>query len=188
MQMYVILTIDSSGDHSQRFCSRPVRHVCTTDQNSAPAPRQWIRPHRPLILNVLEKVQHVGGELLGFCRNEKWLSCGCNSSPALGIARAMSSVLSRLIASSRSASTIQVGTVMPCSSSAVKLGWLSPLARHEAGFQLPWSVGRDRGVRGSLAGGDPRPARAVQQPADAGRLGSCAMGIFGTPVPRPRSD
>lgn len=46
----------------------------------------------------------------GSCRNEKWLTSGWISSPLSGMLDAMNSVFSRLIASSWSASTIQVGT------------------------------------------------------------------------------
>ena len=55
----------------------------------------------------------------GSWRKEKWLTSGWISSPAPGIWAAMNSVFSRLIASSWSASTIQVGVVMPFRSAAV---------------------------------------------------------------------
>ena len=55
----------------------------------------------------------------GSCRKEKWLTSGWISSPAPGIWAAMNSVFSRLIASSWSASTIQVGVVMGSSTSSI---------------------------------------------------------------------
>src|SRR6266851_9715983 len=57
--------------------------------------------------------------------NEKWLTSGCNKRPALGIFAAMNSVFSRLIGSSWSASTSQVGTVIFFRSSAIQFGWVS---------------------------------------------------------------
>src|ERR1700681_4333006 len=57
--------------------------------------------------------------------NEKWLTSGCKRRPALGMLAAMNSVFSRLIASSWSASTIQVGTAMRLRSAAIQLGWVS---------------------------------------------------------------
>src|SRR5690349_7060330 len=64
----------------------------------------------------------------GSWRIEKWLTSGCSSRPALGIAAAISKVLVRSIASSWSASTIQVGTVIFARSSSVQLGCLAHMA------------------------------------------------------------
>src|SRR5205085_1183412 len=97
---------DGSGPERQRVTLEFLQHADSPRRRTYTAASvycegTWDRKCNTSLLNCS-----------GSCKNEKWLTCGSRSRPAPGMLSAINSVFSRLIASSWSASTIQVGTLI----------------------------------------------------------------------------
>ena len=75
------------------------------------------------------KMQYVVVELLRILQGAKGLTSAISTRPEVAICAAMNSVFSRLIASSWSASTIQIGVVMAPSCALVKFGWVAHILK-----------------------------------------------------------